>query len=596
MSKAKERPQEIINLRAGLLGLFGGLLPAAMSGNAEEKERNLLSRAIAAFVLHKEAGIGVEVAAKMVVDGGGDGGIDAMYYNQMSSTLYLVQSKYFHDGVGIPALGDVSKFANGTRYLLKGDLAPFVNNLEIQKRQGEIRAFLDNSGLKIVVLLAYSGVNLLLDDQERVLNELLAGYNTHDDASLSWKPINLSSLHDWLTHQDENQGVERVKLRIHVPGWSKTPHEMIYGKIALADVAALYQQHGESLIAGNIRAFQGDTEVNKAIAATLADQPEHFLYLNNGLTAYCGRLEVLPPERMNYVVKEVTAHRFSIVNGAQTVGVIAAAKRSCLEGHFVFIRVVSLEKMEDDQAFAKLITMTTNFQNQVQQRDLAAIEPEQRVIAVTLAPEGIVYCYKKVGAFWPEVTAQSFTSDEALVASACMQPFDQGELCAALMANPNGLWRNDDGDLGQGKLSSYHRVFGGQITPRMIWRGVQVLRIVSEVEETIAADEERDGEFYDLRSERYLVMCLVFQHLHSERGEGIYLSAAEVEAIRDFADEAFVLLNQVIETHYGKSLHPPFSVIRRNIDTEGKLKRIFETPSGCKFCWRKLLARLHSKG
>lgn len=592
MSKAKERPQEVINLQAGLLRLFSGVLPAAASGNASEKERNFLSRAIAAFVLHKEANLSVDDACKMVVDGGSDGGIDALYYNQLNSTLYLVQSKYFHAGVGIPEQGDVAKFASGVRALLKGDFNPFAKNVSFQRRKSEIESFLKDSDLKIVVLLAYSGLNMLEDDQKRELDALVGMYSA-EDASLSCKTINLVSLHDFLTAQDEHQGVDHVKVTFHVPGWMKRPHEMIYGKVALKDIKALHQQYGDALISGNIRAFQGATEVNQAIAETLATQPENFLYLNNGITAYCGRMEMIPAAKLNHEIKEVTAHRFSIVNGAQTVGVISGADNALLENGYVFMRLVSLDQMEDDQEFAKLITTTTNFQNQVQQRDLASVEPEQRAIAETLKLAGVRYDYKRVGGLWPAPTANSFTSDEALVVCACMQPFGNGDLCAALATRPDSLWKNDDGNDANGHVSSYHRVFSPHCTPRMIWRGVQALRILLEVEEAIAADEARVGDYYNVQLERYLVLCLVFQQLHPERGESVHLNDAERRTVAEVANTAYSFVNQVIEQHYSKSLMSGRWAFTRKIDTEGKLRRIFTTPTGCKFCWGKALELLN---
>jgi hypothetical protein len=54
-------------------------LPAAATGTIEERERNLLTRALAAFALHKQAGATLDEAAASIVDGGGDYGLDAIY-------------------------------------------------------------------------------------------------------------------------------------------------------------------------------------------------------------------------------------------------------------------------------------------------------------------------------------------------------------------------------------------------------------------------------------------------------------------------------------------------------------------------------------
>ena len=56
----------------------------------------------------------------------------------------------------------------------------------------------------------------------------------------------------------------------------------------VTDLVDLHEKYGKALYEKNIRTFLGHkTEVNSAIQKTLADQPESFLYLNNGVTALC---------------------------------------------------------------------------------------------------------------------------------------------------------------------------------------------------------------------------------------------------------------------------------------------------------------------
>ena len=74
-----ESPLEIAQLRSRLLQGFTGKLPEARSGSLAEKERNFLSRALAAFTVQCLGGCTVDEAMAAVVDGGGDGGIDAFY-------------------------------------------------------------------------------------------------------------------------------------------------------------------------------------------------------------------------------------------------------------------------------------------------------------------------------------------------------------------------------------------------------------------------------------------------------------------------------------------------------------------------------------
>jgi hypothetical protein len=88
-------PLEITHLRDRLRQDFTGRLPEAPSGSLEERERNFLSRALAAFATQCLSGCTVDEAAAAVVDGSGDSGIDAIHYAPASHRLWVVQSKFF---------------------------------------------------------------------------------------------------------------------------------------------------------------------------------------------------------------------------------------------------------------------------------------------------------------------------------------------------------------------------------------------------------------------------------------------------------------------------------------------------------------------
>ena len=57
-------------------------------------EVHALSRSVAATVLCMTSDIDINQAVSSPVDGGKDNGIDAIYYDSQSKTLFLVQSKW----------------------------------------------------------------------------------------------------------------------------------------------------------------------------------------------------------------------------------------------------------------------------------------------------------------------------------------------------------------------------------------------------------------------------------------------------------------------------------------------------------------------
>ena len=311
-----EKPYEIDHIPKHLHALFDGKVPPAVSGKTEqEKENNFLSRTLAAFAMHKLTGCTLDEAAASLVDGGGDGGIDAVHFSPTSNTLWLVQSKFIENGRGEPELGEASKFKDGIDNLLSGKWQAFLKNEAWVKRLPLIKKLIeDHSVLHVEAVLVYSGINAVSEDRLRLFETLESRYN-HGDEFLHFGTYGLVSVHDWITRADAAAGVDKVELEILKPGWVTEPYQTIYGQVRVADVAALYEAHGATLVEANLRRYKGLTEVNKRIKETLQGEEQHFFYLNNGLTAYCLKLEVAATDRANTDKKKITARAFSIVNG-----------------------------------------------------------------------------------------------------------------------------------------------------------------------------------------------------------------------------------------------------------------------------------------
>ena len=233
-----ERPYEITHVAPRLRADFTGRLPEPASGTPEEKEKNFLSRALAAFAVHKLSGCTLDEAAAAVVDGGGDGGIDAVHYAPTSNTLWLVQSKYMETGRGEPELGDASKFKNGIENLLQGKVDAFRENTSWVARLPDIAQYFNETALCVKAVLVYSGINLVSDDRLRMFEDLKQRFSPADDY-FTFLPYGLASVHDWITGADEDVGVEEVQLDLLNPGWLREPYETVYGMVQLSDIAAL---------------------------------------------------------------------------------------------------------------------------------------------------------------------------------------------------------------------------------------------------------------------------------------------------------------------------------------------------------------------
>lgn len=545
-----ETPIEMLLLPENLRQLFAGKLTESTRGTPDERERNYLSRALAAYATYKLGGATLDEAAASIVDGGGDGGIDAVFHAATTDILWITQSKFIGNGRGEPDLGDVTKFKTGIENLLQGNFDAFRTNPAWVRLLPQIEAVFGSGRLQVKAALVYTGINLVSEDRKRLFEDLKYRFSNDTDY-LEIRLCNLTTVHDWLTGADQGPGVPEVELTLLKPGWVKTPYETVYGLLPLAELANLYALHGRRLIAANIRAYKGNTAVNEQIVNTACEEPEHFFYLNNGLTAYCERIEVHNLDRGNAEQKRVKGYGLSIVNGAQTLGSVAqsfAAAPDQAPHGFVFIKIVSLERCSEDREFADRITRSTNFQNQIGLRDFVALDNQQEIIANQLARSGISYHYKQ-DADMPSPDATNFTLDEATTACACLtQQRDCCYFCSRVLADRKALWSMDEFYPPEEFLRSrYSRVFRPDRSARNVWRAVQTQRLViDKMKSDARASSGVRKAFFE--NARWLVLNIIFLKLHPEQGEELQLSVDEIASISRATGEIAENLWGICET------------------------------------------------
>lgn len=574
-----EIPDGLAQLRNLLRQKFTNIVPEAkVRGSDEERERNFLSRALAAYAVHKLSGCSLEQAAAAVVDGGGDGGIDAIYYaRQTTDTLWVIQSKFIAKGTGEP--DGLRKFCHGLEALLEGKLDYFEGN-EYWRNQTPILTTLINasSPLQIKAVIVYSSIHSINPDKLIPFENLRRRYSPNSDY-FTHSSYNLSSLVDWMIDADQTSGVPEVHLTIHCPGKLDSPYETVYGIIKLADMKALYHEHGKRMIVANIRGYQGDTEVNNDIFATLCQEPDAFVYLNNGLTAYCERLDITHADKGRIEYKRITAKGFSIINGAQTLGAIGRLLTE-LPDHepdgYVFLKLISLERCDHDIEFAQRITRTANYQNRIDLHHFIAQQPYQQEIAQKLRLSGINYHFKD-DMDTPPSDEYNFTLKDATTALACLEQMGDCDFVARVLANRKSLWSLDVVDADNPLYPSrYARVFRADRSARSVWRAVQTQTIVIEkMKENTRAETGVRKAFFE--NARWLVLNIIFLHLRPEQGNEMALTPEEAEKISVAAIEIAEKLWVACET---------LGYISRRTDGLGyevmrHLKSVFSTAADC---------------
>lgn len=434
-----------------------------------DEETARLTRGLAAWVLTQTAGVSDQDAADSVTDGFGDNGIDAILVDPENSVVYLVQSKWDGKGNGSPAVGDVHKFVQGFRDIINANFDRF--NKKVQVKQSELEGALGDPNVKFVLIMTHSGSQKLSTEAQNTINDILDEVNDSFETA-SFQMLTQVELHGFLS-----KGIQGSKpdLEVTLYDWGavEEPYNAVYGQVDASAVAGWYADSGPQLFADNLRLFLGnDSDVNASIVETLVNQPQHFWYLNNGITVLCERVAKKALGGSSKKTGHFVLTGVSVVNGAQTVGCIGKAvddHPEAVADARVSARFISLENCPE--GFGAEVTRGTNTQNRVERRDFVALDDQQIRLATELAIDDIHYAIKSGDS--PPDPNTGCTVVDATVALACAKP--NSEFAVHAKATIGRLWAGAENPA-QGTL--YRQLFNSSLTGSHLWRAVQVLRAI----------------------------------------------------------------------------------------------------------------------
>jgi hypothetical protein len=407
--------QHMTVLKKVLAERFVPFLPPLLgTAKPEDQAAKQLSRAFSAFALHKLLDITPKDAAASVVDDFKDKGLDAIHYHASTETLYLLQAKLKESEQF--KQDEAQSFCTGIRLLLKQDFTGF--NANVQNRKAEIEGALDAcSHIKLVVPYTGDGVSqsaiealqALLHDEDLDEERLDTQVEFYTAADIT---------RDLLAEQAYPPVHTAIALQKHVK--VENPRTTYYGIARLADLVALHKDKGKALYERNIRYFLGSSrsDVNKAIQATLRDDPGSFFYLNNGVTAVCDEIEP-KGKSPSSGFRKFKVRGLSIINGAQTVASAAEFMAQHPDSNIADAKVMlTLIKAPADGLFGKRVTKARNHQNRVQTANFASLDENQERLRQEIAHLGFDYHYRPEAAI---SGARAITLDEAIKAMASQQ-------------------------------------------------------------------------------------------------------------------------------------------------------------------------------
>ncbi|GAA1935430.1 AIPR family protein [Streptomyces sodiiphilus] len=495
---------QVRQVGGALKKVYGGLLDVSdLEGKPDhEQEPRLLSRALTAQAVRIVTGFSPQEAARCVIDGHADQGIDAIaVVDGPQPHVYLVQAKWSPEGKARADRNAVLELLAGLRLIDDEDFAPF--NPRGQQLAEHAKTVMDRGPVpvtQVVVLMRPDepgvGFQDALANGEKEFNR----YGEILDHRIILAPEVWSSVRKDLTP-------EPVRLTATLFPWFgiNSPYESYQGVVTAEEVAA-WAETGSDLFNLNIRNPLGRTPINNALIETLTQEPSYFWYFNNGITVLCDSVEKAQQNRRapHHHPLTLTLHNASVVNGAQTVRSVAealAADGSAAEAQ-IGVRIIVTGSAED---FAKETTKATNRQNSVEARDFIALDPVQAAILDDMRAElGLDYSVRRSELEPPEQTGCSVV--EAACALACAH--SDVQYAARMGVTLDVLWE-------RGSQGIYDVLFRPQPGAYLLWNAVQVLR---EVRRTLYGLRSRyEGRGAALTEHGvFLIAHLVFRLLDTE--------------------------------------------------------------------------------
>lgn len=520
-----------------------------LKASASEQERRSaqLSRGLSALAIMALTKADSQSAVASLTDGYDDLGLDAIYFESAESTLYVVQSKWSEGGTKTIDLGECLKFLAGVRALIRADFS--AGNDRLRKREQEIKALLRRGDVRIILVIAHTGVPQLGEPIRDALQEFLSHQNNDGDEDV----ISLETFDRARVYSHLDPLARRtINLNIGLSEWGRVrdPFLAYYGQIKVSDVAS-WRNHGRALVDGNLRFYRGSTEVNNAMDDTLSTAPEKFWYFNNGITVLCDTLIKAPLNGRENAWGVFECGGVRIVNGAQTVGVIWERARQAPDffdksSASVHLRLISLEKCSP--GFAGDVTRATNTQNEIKHRDFSALDETQLNIAREMSLDGRRYAFKS-GDQDPK-EEEGCTIEEATVALACAN--SDMSLAVAAKREIGSLWKDIT-------KPPYVTIFNERTSARDLWRAVIVLRAVDRALADPEFQKADRGDQILVHGNR-VILHAVFQDPEMRRYKDQNLSHQQVEAIAtQIAGRAFMkIAKEVNEKYPGAYLQPLF--------------------------------------
>ncbi|KAA8501559.1 AIPR family protein [Mediterraneibacter catenae] len=505
-----------------------------------DQQSHFETRALAATVLMIKCGLDPSGASSYITDGYRDMGIDAIYLDDNQKKLFVVQSKWRNSGNGAITQEEVYSFVEGIKRILEFDLNGA--NTKIQSRKDDIETAITKIGYQIQAIYVHTGNENADAYTLRPINELMSRTNDEVSTILGFEELTYKEIYTFLAQGSNAENIILDDVVLHNWGKIEDPYVAYYGIISASALGEWYNEYGNALFEKNIRFYKGRTDVNEGIKKVLLQNPENFVYYNNGIKMLCKSIKRKALTSTNNITGIFTLEGVSLVNGAQTTGSICEAyneRQEQVEKAYVMIQLIDLTGVSEETTLQ--ITKLSNTQNRIENKDFVALDPVQEKIRQELSFSHFTYLYK--GGDEINDMRKQITSDEAIIALACLWE----DLSYSTMAKRNAGALSEDIN-----KTPYKALINPSTNSFHLINSVLILR---------ATEEYLQSKKTGLSGKEYLVCThgnrfiehWILQELKNKEGFSERVIGDFEEDVRNIVDTMVPLIIQQINTYYSES-------------------------------------------
>lgn len=513
---------KIIRIQNKIGELFKDMIDLSDVNSQEEKSNKFFSRAIAALAIVLKSELDCDIASQNITDGYHDMGIDAVYNDTAQKKLFLIQSKWRSEGNGSISQEESNTFVEGVKRCLNFDFDGC--NKKIQAKKQDISDAIKDMDYQIEMIFCHTGNQSANEYALRPIKELLKSVNEDDSTDLLiFTELKLQDLYDYLAKGQTTENIVLDDVLLSNWGIVENPYKSYYGTIPVSAIGEWYKQYGNRLFAKNIRYYKGSTDVNQGIKEVLIKEPEKFFYYNNGIKILCKRITKKAAYSTSRDVGLFALEGVSVVNGAQTTGVIGSVYMDTpdsLSNARIFIQMIDIGDTDNEQAVQ--ITKLSNTQNRIEGKDFASLDPTQERLRMELSLGGIQYLYKTGSKV--EDPEHQITFDEAIISQACL--CSDLSIVALVKRNIGALTDNT------GK-PPYKILFNGSTNSFSLYNGVQVYRAVESCIKQYEPTVTQRKRLVLVHGNRFLLHLILNELKEIEGFTDKYLSSVDIKKKTD---------------------------------------------------------------